>query len=383
MPSELPFEILSIIASFISITDRFHCTTVCKSWTAAFKDSLRGVLIINPKNQQIVHHLLETEQEIRENDKVSIWALQMIGSLNISTKDFQRIHKRFPRLTYLKIREESLDPKSYRVHWSAWKSLKHLELDLPNLESRTQFSRILEILSCLPSLENLTLEDCTLNQAYHCTWFDLEKLCDYLPLLEFLRLRIKFDEISTATVDRFRSLVPEIRLRTLEICCEGMDLIWLFYFSIKFPNIHTYFWEIEQVTSSRIGQDSRFTSSMDGYDSLKVSHHEIMSVASKIPCFFPYLQTLTINERAIPTWRHISFWTLVHNYRIPLKHLYYRMNLSNVKPEVSEKIIVRCMDACVTKVTTLSMILDYLLKITNNASGSSEKIPVMEILSRG
>ncbi|KAI9012542.1 hypothetical protein CLU79DRAFT_839028 [Phycomyces nitens] len=361
MASRLPFEILSLIASYISITDRFHCTTVCKTWAPAFKDSLRGVLTINPRNLGIIHHLLETEQPILNYDERCIWALKIIGSLNISNKEFLWIQRRFPELTCLNIREESLDPINYRLlDWSAWKSLKHLELDLPNLETRNQFSQILEILSSIPSLENLTLEDCTISQEYHCSLADIERLGVYLPLLEYLHLRIKFDELSTVLVDQFQNLIPETRLKTLEICCEGMDLIWLFYFSTKYPNIHTFLWEIEQVTTTRLCQDSRLTNTADIHDSLKASHHGIMLAASKIPSFFPCLKSLTLNERAVPTWRHISFWTLVLNHRTPLKHLYYRMNLANVNPEISEKIIVRCMDACVTRVTTLYMVLDYL-----------------------
>ncbi|KAI9027460.1 hypothetical protein CLU79DRAFT_739298 [Phycomyces nitens] len=351
MSFKLPFEILHIISSYISRQDILHCLTVCKSWQAPFEDALWETIEIDGYAKMVAICDDSTPiSAVYQKNGYRVRKLTLTGHMWIVNEELCTIQKYFQELKHLNIRPNALSWYDFgkTANWDSWRSLARLEINMTELTGGDKEHEILEMLSCLPYLRHLYLDDDLPLKREHFTWVAIERIHIYLPLLEYFEMRSPLVSIPQHDLPEIQHITPANSLTTVKISYRTIDLGWLYYCAIKYPNIHTFGWKLKQDQNNIIYQDTFYDLS-DEEDqtenapvqlgSAQAEQKTVISMFSGLNCFFPCLKTVELSEKPRSEWEHIVFWKLIRQFGALLKCVDYDFDNTHISKEKSEMIM--------------------------------------------
>ncbi|KAI9013895.1 hypothetical protein CLU79DRAFT_768415 [Phycomyces nitens] len=341
LASELPFEILCHIASFVGADKKSDYALVCKAWRIPFEESMWRIMNIYTKKK--LEDACNTSLTYQSHQKAHghlVRELTLSKRLHTSDKQLRILQDRFPNLRSLCIYEESVDHIDFGVtaDWSIWGSLTTLKICMEGFDIEVDVKKFLGLLSFLPCLRRLEYIKALCGLSSVFTIDDFETLHRHLPQLRHLSTAMDLDNISANDIQTIEHTDPASRLTTAEIRVDHMDLRWLWYFSQKYPNIHTLEWKIINTQHNDDSSD------------------KLLSMFPDISCAFPRLTKVIMKGESEKIPVHLAFWELIYRFRAPIKHLVYYLADRGNDPESLEHLIKRCMSACSRTLETLLLL---------------------------
>ncbi|KAI9019480.1 hypothetical protein CLU79DRAFT_757338 [Phycomyces nitens] len=341
--SELSFEILSLIASLLTNKDKLCCTLVCNAWKAPFQDALWSRIEISgyEKLDSLFNVLLEANIYLANGHRVR----ELLFNKGVATSEEQLLttQKYFRNISYLKIRLGNLSyshPAVVPADWSLWGKLTRLEIYVSGLNSENEAQDILHVISSLPVLERFDLTDNYYTRRKPYTFQDFESFHRYSPRLKYLAMDLLTTTISIEDILQ-ADIVPTTVLTTVNLFNRTMDLGWLYYCALKYPNVHTFGWKMD------CRQDPAQVQDQD--------QDQIMSRFAALECFFPHLDTLFVRDILKIDLRHTIFWKLLCQFGVFPRNLYYDLEWIDSTPYQSRRTLGNGMYSCPNHLKTLSL----------------------------
>ncbi|KAI9023762.1 hypothetical protein CLU79DRAFT_748067 [Phycomyces nitens] len=339
MISEIPFEILFNIASFLTTKDKLECTTVCSGWNEAFSESLWNTISIND-HKNLIRMCKETEQEnnvFKENGyrvrelSLSRWLSVKGYQLEILQNHFQRIQSLHVPHGSIRITEPIIP-----ANWRLWSSLSRLKICVSGLGLQNTPNGFLEIISELPNLEYLEYIWSGWGESHVYTLQDIEAFHSFLPRLKYLSLNIVLANLDPGSVECFDAVKPAENLKVLKTRINNMDLRWLAYFARKYPNIHTLEWtDHTDLPASDLVQE------------------EALQMFTGLQYAFPHLKKVVVYNLSPTNLTHMGFWDLFGRFDVPLKKLEYNLGICFETAAVMEQTLSACLKSCSKTLETL------------------------------
>ncbi|KAL0081643.1 hypothetical protein J3Q64DRAFT_1696962 [Phycomyces blakesleeanus] len=374
--SQLPFEILTIVATFTSTQDILSCTTVCKTWTAPFQNSLWHTINIHCKEKaKYFFHALSAHQDIYEKNGHRVRSLFLARNLGMIDAELCRMQAYFTNLRCLSIQYGNICTYSQRTvgNWGLWGSLKHLEIHFPGLTKKSRAKAMFKMLSVLPGLERLIITEDYGNPNHRLTWRDMETLHSFLPRLYYFHMDVPFGAIYPEDLDKIRCLSPEPNLITVHLFNNTLSLGWLYYAAIKYPEVTNFGWKVNRKEESTLeyyeniecpyyddpydySPGSPLYSDISEEDDMVFeTQEEALTAFATLAQFFPRLETLAIDERQMKEWVHSVFWVTLRHFDVSPKHLRFSLGEPINAFEKSQETIDKCILACSTTIETLEL----------------------------
>ncbi|KAL0077641.1 hypothetical protein F4703DRAFT_1880258 [Phycomyces blakesleeanus] len=242
LASQLPFEITIHISNYLSTKDRIECSRVCQAWAIAFQESLWDSIVISDKTtlNNICHPGSAIYQTYRTNG-CYVKSLDLGLRLFATDKQLHTLQNHFKNLQYLRTQCSSLSATDFGTNapnWSMWGTLTKLEMNLGFIKTPHIKAKLLDILACLPRLEQLHIAQDYTSKTVQFTLRDFETLHASLPLLEHLTLDMESQLITTSDLKLVqKNITPATKLKSLVFTVNRSGHRWLYYFAIKYPNI--------------------------------------------------------------------------------------------------------------------------------------------------
>ncbi|KAI9014510.1 hypothetical protein CLU79DRAFT_838363 [Phycomyces nitens] len=325
LASELPFEIISHIASFLSFKRKYICTFVCKSWQAPLQESLWSELrIFNRKKMKAICSKDTAEYQSYHRNGHHVKTLFLEGELGASDEELYTFQQHFQNLNSLTIEQNGLSNDNFAVtaNWHLWGKLTELTIHLSKWVSGSSEKPFLDIFACLPCLTKLRLSQGWVNGSMYFTWNDFETIHGYLPRLETLSVNMILASLSSNDLDLIQDIEPATRLIVFGPEAVYHDYRWLYYFARKYPNVQTL--GKMSFGNDRLVEDCP-SSLGPWFDS--------------ISCLFPYLKTITSVIGGHEGQPNLLFWNVLCPFNVPIKRLEYDVHVSLITPDTFESIV--------------------------------------------
>ncbi|KAI9027503.1 hypothetical protein CLU79DRAFT_739444 [Phycomyces nitens] len=365
--SRLPFEILTIVATFTSTQDILSCTTVCKAWTVPFQNSLWHTINIHCKEKaKYFFHALSAHKETYKKNGHRVRSLFLARNLGMNDTDLYMMQAYFPNLRCLSIQYGNICSYYQRSvgDWSHWGSLKHLEIHFPGLTKKSRAKTMFKILSVLPCLERLIVTEDYGNPSHRLTWKDMETLHSYLPRLYYLHMDVPFGAIFAEDLDNIRCIPPEPNLITVHFFNNTLSLGWLYYAAIKYPEVTNFGWKVNSTEEPTLEYYENiecpyydnvyyysptsplYSDISEESDMIFESQEEALEAFSGLDQFFPRLESIAVDERQMKEWVHSVFWVTLYHFDVSPKHLRFSLGEPINAFEKSQETINKCILAC-------------------------------------
>ncbi|KAL0084223.1 hypothetical protein J3Q64DRAFT_1699593 [Phycomyces blakesleeanus] len=325
LASELPFEIISHIASFLSFKRKYICTVVCKSWQAPLQESLWSELrIFNRKKMEKICDQSTDEYQSYHRNGQHVKTLFLEGELRASDGELHTFQQHFQSLNSLTIEQNGLSNDNFAAtaNWNLWGKLTELTIHLSKWNSDSSEKPFLDIFACLPCLTKLRLSQGWVNGSMYFTWNDFETIHDYLPRLESLSVNMTLASLSSNDLDLIQDVKPANRLVIFGPEAVYHDYRWLCYFALKYPNIHT-------LGKMSFGNDRL----VEDCPSSMIPWFESISFV------FQYLKAITSVIGGHEGKPNLLFWNVLCPFHIPIKRLEYDVHVSLITPGTFESIV--------------------------------------------
>ncbi|KAI9008977.1 hypothetical protein CLU79DRAFT_775473, partial [Phycomyces nitens] len=244
LASSIPFEVLTVIASFLTHKQRIACTTVCKAWSKAFQHSLWYTVEIvdEQKLGSILDPPIIQEDSYKKNGN-RVRDLILKKNLGLTNDQLSRLQGYFQKLLSFKTTYNTLHSDIWNTtsNWCHWNLLTNLDMMTDCFDKTDPEEKLLEVISFLPNLRQMKFsEECYTHSHYYYTWETLESIHHALPKLQDLSLDLRFSGIPINSIKSFTDIVPANGLTAFHFKCKNMDIGWHYYFSIKYPNVSTF-----------------------------------------------------------------------------------------------------------------------------------------------
>ncbi|KAI9014490.1 hypothetical protein CLU79DRAFT_838345 [Phycomyces nitens] len=342
LASQLPFEILAHIASFLLANDKIPCVQTCKSWKTPFEESLWDTVEISSRLKLFaVCSSANPSQNIYQKYGHLVRELDLYGNFILSDTQLSVIQQRFPNLRHFKSGKKNLSKTSFgrTANWNSWTSLTKLCVDTTRLGYSHAGKNVLEILSCTPSLTRLELEQYNWENVMMFELKDFETLHMYLPQLEHLSIQLKFSSLTPENLSQMEKATPAFSLKSFKLGYGSLDLRWICYFARKYPNIRALEWAISED------------------DELEYEHEdETMALLTDLPYVFPHLNTARMYSAGNPDQLHLTFWKLLRPFNVPIKNLIHEFCYHKDENAQLENSITECANSISDTVETFDAI---------------------------
>ncbi|KAI9013893.1 hypothetical protein CLU79DRAFT_890394 [Phycomyces nitens] len=334
--SFLPFEIISIIANFLSLKDKLCCTTVCRTWRIPFQESLW--LTIDISGRRKLESICDPISHIYQVSGYRVQTLNLAWRLGVSDEQLYTFQQLFPNLKQLYIRQGSLSKDNFgkTTDWSLWRSLTHLNVSLSWLSLEDEAKELVHILSFTPNLKWLEYSDAAIDQKRLYTWENIDALHLHLPHLSYLSMAVYLDPIPPADLLRVTNVNQAESLTTLKLCVDNMDIWWMYYMARKYLSIQTL----------ELRADSERYRPKDYLETA-------MPLFSTLTRAFPNLKTAVLTSRPGMELPQTMFWALVNRLCVPLKNLTYEMGFCEDDPNLLRKYVTQSIRSCSNTLETL------------------------------
>ncbi|KAI9014530.1 hypothetical protein CLU79DRAFT_767137 [Phycomyces nitens] len=329
LPSDLPFEILIIIANLVSLKDKSLCSGICKSWRAPFQESMLKDVVIHTKDElDAICDMSSENPRIYQKNGQHVRHLFLYENSHPSDEHIHILQQHFPYLQHLHIKGERFSSTTFgtAVNWNLWSSLRELWIGMETLVPDNSERVFLDIISCLPQLRRLELAR---HSWYTKMWFtlnDFETLHRKLPRLEHLALGLDMNELSTKDLVRIFNTAPVTNLTYFDIDTKIIDYRWLCYFAHKYPRLHTLQWRTDGSGMAR-----------------EKYQKEAASLFKTIPEAFRYLRTIKMKSERSRDEENLSFWEILCPCNILVKSIKWQPYIFYDRPDIIERIIKTCM----------------------------------------
>ncbi|KAI9020029.1 hypothetical protein CLU79DRAFT_756813 [Phycomyces nitens] len=316
--SELPFEILNLIASHLSQKDKLCCMSVCRAWTVPFRDALWDTVDINRKESlEAICSLSAVQQNIYQTQGNRVQALRLKRRIETTDQQLCILQRFFQQIKQLNIELNAINIKNFNraSDWSLWRSLTDLKMYIPKLDDGKK-TDVLDILSCLPRLVRLDLAEHSRFSAHKYTWETIEAIHMRLPRLKHLQLSLPFDPIPTKDIKQIKSILPA-STTTLRLLGHNMDLGWLYYCAVKYPNLNTL--------------ESRLLQRQASWNR-DIPDNESIHLLSSHQHPFPHLKSVILTQEATPGLQLDIFLQFIQRFLGHIKSINYNL-LTTGSPE--------------------------------------------------
>ncbi|KAI9020056.1 hypothetical protein CLU79DRAFT_756912 [Phycomyces nitens] len=341
--SDLPFEIILHLATFLPIKDRLVCTSVCKAWKIPLQESLwRTVDICNKTKLDAICAISNDQHDIFQTNGHRVHTLRLADWLSVNDRQFYMIQNRFPYLNRLHVRIKALGDIGFddTTDWKLSRHLNRLEIYIEGLSPMAKVNTLFKILSFSPRIMRLEYIKYYYPRGITFTFEDFEKLHSLLPQLQYLSLDIEFD-VPFEDLPKISTIVPANDLTVVKFRMVTMSLQSLYYLLHKYHKIRTL--ELDVVSDS---SRSHFV------------RNEILPMFSRLGSVFPNLDKIIIKGPATCGFAFITLWKLIRQFNTPLKHLVYDIRSKVFTPDRSAGAIIECIRYCSTTLETISIFGD-------------------------
>ncbi|KAI9011999.1 hypothetical protein CLU79DRAFT_440108 [Phycomyces nitens] len=238
----IPFEIIEYIARFIEFKDKLQCALVCKYWSLKFTELIWKKINISSQrqledicNSQIPKHI------IYRNNGHHVHELHLEVSIDANDIQLYTLQQYFPNIRRLIVEHEAFIGDDFARHadWNLWKCLTEMSLNLDTVDIFITDMEFQGILSCIPHLQWLHIiqnnEDDTKRVNLQC----FELIHSHLQKLKYIDIDMDFEEISDTDLSIIPRVLPAKSLTTLITPVYTTEYRWIYYFAMKYPNLHT------------------------------------------------------------------------------------------------------------------------------------------------
>ncbi|KAI9015699.1 hypothetical protein CLU79DRAFT_765413, partial [Phycomyces nitens] len=245
LATEFPYEILTDIANFLCNNDKMTCSIVCKSWKAPFQHSLWDTLTIDSKNILQVCCISNTQPTVYQLNGTRVQSL-IFQDVQTTEHQLYTLQQLFSKLKAVFIPHNTIveDNLGNLPDWNLWGGLTTMTIYTRKLNDDDQRLQVFKILACLPRLKQLTLKDSvfysTIPQPKD-TWEILEKIHESLPQLECLDTDILLGPLPVSDIPKMKNITPASTMTVVKLSDLNLDLGWIFYLGLKYPNIHSIY----------------------------------------------------------------------------------------------------------------------------------------------
>ncbi|KAI9030182.1 hypothetical protein CLU79DRAFT_734463 [Phycomyces nitens] len=312
LAAELPFEILTHIASFLKNHDILNCTQTCRQWTGAFETSLKGIISIRNKWKldAICGILASNNNNIYTHSSSRIEEIQLSPWLDMTSDQLALLQQQFRNIKRFQAPHESLNTKTFELgsDWETWgSSLTHLVISLERRESGKQTRSFVDSLKYFKCLSHLEYTETCWTEMLSASLGEVESFHRNLPSsLTYLALDLRLCALSSEEASILRTFPSIPNILNVKLASQEMDLRWLCYFTRKYPNVDAMTWNSP--------------SSMYFPD---LFHDEALALFDQIPPAFRKLKTLNVESTPGSKSSQIIFWRLLQHFNVELHTLHY------------------------------------------------------------
>ncbi|KAL0081486.1 hypothetical protein F4703DRAFT_1867147 [Phycomyces blakesleeanus] len=306
----LPFEILTEISSFMTNRDKLQCTRVCKAWTRPFQDSLWNILDLDYTKLANICSTCDLQNNVYQKNGYLVESLAVREFHKLNDQKLYTLQKTFGALRHLSFQQYSLGKQDFgkTADWNLWRSLTELDLFMPDVSLEIRREEMLKILGCLPRLTRLRIVETYMEEVGSYTWQMLESIHAILPRLRNLHTNIPMNRVQPGDIKYIKSITPASLITQLKLIDHNMDIGWLYYFSLKYPNIDSLYSQVKRCSGSYIER----TTNPD----------EIRQVSSW-SYNFSRLKTVTMEQRIKSSVDSDIFWKSLYQIVGSLDHFIY------------------------------------------------------------
>ncbi|KAL0084505.1 hypothetical protein F4703DRAFT_1854574 [Phycomyces blakesleeanus] len=341
--SKLPSEILSQIADLLLTDDKISNAITCKAWRYPFQDSLwRDIRISSMESLQHIYNTIKTSKNTPTFHGLLVHSLRICGDYPVPNTQQDELLKFLPNLKHLDLRHIKYKDINRIMAESndTWKSLESLiiqDITTTEPEVATDFIESLKTCRMLRNLEFFTLKR---NDPILFNMNHFENLHQNLQLLSSIKAHLALNEDISSTLGTIPDTTPVLSLTSLDIKLGQWDPLWLYYFSYKYPNLHSFKLDVSDMFPGWIH-----------YDQMQV----IISHFQSNPNALRHLESFEFITKAIAEWTHLVFWEFICPLRVPVKNLKYKAQRNNGDVQLYAMTLKRFLQSFSETLETLSV----------------------------
>ncbi|KAL0084294.1 hypothetical protein J3Q64DRAFT_1699664 [Phycomyces blakesleeanus] len=349
--SELPFEILSKIASELSRGIVSQCCLVCKAFLEPFQESLwRDIRICNQDDLDIICCPETPKAYSKFGHKVHNLCLITHGTM--TDHQLKYLQNLFPHVKSLYIHGVNAGPFDdiALTGLGPWYSVKNLDITFLG-DSTTAIKQVyLALLPLFPNVIDLKL-NCRFQAgvAFYVEDFEIIHAC--LPQLKHLLTSVRLGMMTTRDLLRVPEVPPAKSMLRFDAGLEDIDHRWLCYFAQKYPNLQAIRWVIDeeyesdeevynemdivpQETNNDYGEsivrfhDRYHSIGEDGFyhrlnRGVLYNKEEALDMFSRLPRVFPHLETTDFYSTGETDIIGPLIWKIFTVFKVPVKNIHY------------------------------------------------------------
>ncbi|OAD73455.1 hypothetical protein PHYBLDRAFT_181547 [Phycomyces blakesleeanus NRRL 1555(-)] len=235
--TQLPPEVLSSIAEFLSKKDLLQGSLVCKKWRRLFYEKLwQDISIFDEKASNAVYNISPENKYLIYGQHVR--NIYISNEYPVSSKNILVLQQLFPNTRKLSI-TLSYPEMIYTdtdTNCSVWRSMDNLSINFGDYINSTLIKPCSGILS---QFAYVTTLDLSFSDAYTSGIGDFEGIHYYLPRLKHFSTKVKLARITEEDMNHINERVPAYDLTNISLSMYMEDLQWLYYFAVKYTNVRT------------------------------------------------------------------------------------------------------------------------------------------------
>ncbi|KAL0072870.1 hypothetical protein F4703DRAFT_1937615 [Phycomyces blakesleeanus] len=317
--SNIPNEILTKIADYLSTKDRLSCALTCKEWRYPFQRVLwRNIRITTIEAAKRLVATIQESQRESISLGLSVQSLNIPIYCNMEGVQDTDILMYLPNLRHLDLGNVSyvdIYTKTTRSY-SVWKSLESLKFVSNKREWIRPGKNLLEFVNTCCRLQELEISASPFNHRIEFSVNDFDVMHQNLRQLSSIKVDMYLNPDFSSALGKIPDTRPAFGVKSLNINSKKYvsryeytnqwNPLWLYYFGYKYPNVHTLKIDATETCHNPITSDQK---------------QKIISLFQSNPNAFKHLETFHFaNDRYFES-SDFFLWDVLWALRVPLKHL--------------------------------------------------------------
>ncbi|OAD73723.1 hypothetical protein PHYBLDRAFT_64677 [Phycomyces blakesleeanus NRRL 1555(-)] len=343
LASELPFEILSQIASFLSKPDQCNASSVCRAWKRPFNEEFWRWTDIGyePGFDRSCCLLLDILGN-GSNYGQMVRSLSLAEDIEIHCDILWQLQTYLTGLTYISLPEASLTTSCFHHlnRWLTWSTtLTRLRFCIHGMG--VGVSDFLDLLEYLPRLQWL---EYTPERATHSLFRleDVETIHTHLKNLDTLILGTELSCLSPQNLELLSTVQPAVAMTFVKFSVNPVDLRWLYYWAIKYPRLRTLEWITRH-----------------DFDPVYMFRDETLLLFSQQDSPFEYLRNLRLLGGIYSRILDKTLIDLLCNFKIALKNIKYETQVGRNDAQPTLQLIEDIMRSSSNTIEDFSLSLQH------------------------
>ncbi|KAL0073460.1 hypothetical protein J3Q64DRAFT_1826706 [Phycomyces blakesleeanus] len=323
---ELPFEILTQIADDLSTKDRLYCALTCKTWRYPFQSSLwKKIRFYSPDDVQTLINIVKASQNVQTPHGSCVHSLRIgchYNATEISDINFSGLFRYLPNMKSLHLENISYDDIDTDITRSdkIWKSLENLKIHYKGTRQKKSAKPLFELINACVILQKLEISAGCNGYRMKFSVDDFESMHQHLQDLSAIKVDIYLSPDFSAILDNIPDITLAFSVTSVEINSKeykyvdeygsasrnNWNPLWLYYFSLKYPNLRSLKLNITDTCSTPINSDER---------------QALITLFHSNPNAFQHLETFDLKTDRYFEHSDFILWELFCALKTPLKHL--------------------------------------------------------------